>query len=114
MGLPCVVGGTDRGDVVLGSGGEPFVDPDGGAWSMTGRHLDLRVVRRRLRSEGILVLAGCDGCDIHWVAPEQRSELWGQVRKSYRGPGGGPCGQFMGFEFVNDSGDRLLYLQKPC
>jgi hypothetical protein len=36
-----------------------------------------------------------------------------QVRKNYLGPAG-TGGDFTGFEFINDSGDRLLYLEKAA
>jgi hypothetical protein len=82
---------------------------------MRRRRLDLRVVRRGLRSNSALVLVGeSGGFDLRWVVAEQRPELWGQVRKNYRGPGGGTCGDYMGYEFVNDAGACLLYLEKAC
>jgi hypothetical protein len=75
---------------------------------MTRGRLDLRVVRRALRSEGAIVLIGeSGGFDLRWVAPEQRHALWEQVCKNYRGPGGGPFGDYMGYEFVNEGGAHL-------
>lgn len=95
-----------------GSGG-PLVDPDGVVWSMTKRRVDLRVVRRALQSDSAVVLLGdSGGFDLHWVAPDQRPELWERVRKDYRGPGGGVDGDHTGYEFVNHVGARLLYLEK--
>jgi hypothetical protein len=108
-------GARDRCVMVLspGSGG-PLVDPDGNAWSMSRRRLDLRVVRRGLRSDRAVVLVGeSSGFDLRWVTPEQRPGLWEQLRKSYQGPGGSG-GDYMGYEFVNNHGARLLYLEKDC
>jgi hypothetical protein len=97
-----------------GSGG-PLVDPDGGTWSMSRRRLDLRVVRRALRSESASVLLGENGgFNLKWVAADQRPTLWERLRKDYRGPGGVPDGDYVGHEFVNEIGARLLYLEKSC
>ena len=81
---------------------------------MSRRHLDLRVVRRALRSESAIVVVGeSNGFDLHWVTSEQRPGLWEQLRRSYQGPGG-TGGDYMGYEFVDNSGARMLYLEKGC
>ena len=54
-----------------------------------------------------------NGFDLRWVAPEQRSALWQLVRKNYWGPAG-TGGEFTGFEFANDNGDRLLHLERAA
>ena len=103
------------GTLSPGSGG-PLVDPDGVEQrTMTRRRLDLRVVRRAARSADRLVLLGeSGGFDLSWVKPDQRSALWARIRNRYFGPGGTSHGDYSGYEFVNDDGDRLIYIEVWC
>ncbi|WP_203911336.1 hypothetical protein [Rhizocola hellebori] len=97
-----------------GSGG-PLVDPDDVVWSMTKRHVDLRVVRRALRSDSALVLLGeGGGFDLHWVMPDQRLALWERVRRDYHGPDCVGDGTHAGYQFMNQDGARMLYLERWC
>jgi hypothetical protein len=36
------------------------------------------------------------------------------MRDRYFGPGGTACGNYSGHEFVNDNGDRLIYIEVSC
>ena len=102
------------GTLSPGSGG-PLVDPDGGVWKMTRGRLDLRLVRRALRSPDRLVLLGEDeGSDLRWVDPDHRSALWIRVRGRWFGPGGTAYGNYSGYEFENDDGDSLTYIEVWC
>ena len=98
-----------------GSGG-PLVDPDGHAWTMTRRRLDLRLVRRALRNSGRLVLLGEDGgFSLRWIRPEERASLWEVLRHRYAGPGGDfHEGDHMGHEFVDADGRQLTYIEVSC
>jgi hypothetical protein len=98
-----------------GSGGS-LVDPDGQAWTMTRRRLDLRLVRRALRSKDRLVLLGdAGGFDLRWVAHDERADLWVRIHDRYAGPGGDfHAGEYMGYEFVHEDGRRLVYLEVWC
>ena len=92
-----------------------IVDPEGCAWRATRQRLDLRIVRRALRSANYQVLVGtCVGGELGWVAAEQRAELWGQVRDCYRGPGGNDDGDYVGHEYVALDGRRLVYIEVSC
>jgi hypothetical protein len=102
------------GTLSPGSGG-PLVDPDGRPWTMTRRRLDLRIVRRAMRSADRLVLLGEDGgSDLTWVGQDQRPALWARMRDRYLGPGGTEYGDYSGYEFVNDDGDTLVYIEVWC
>jgi hypothetical protein len=92
-----------------------LIDPEGTTWTVTRRRLDLRIVRRALRSGNYLVVLGhCAGGDLSWVGSEQRAALWEQVRSCYRGPGGDELGDYMGDEFGAADGRRLVYLEALC
>lgn len=111
---PDVHGGFMSDRLSPGSGG-PLVDPDGGLWTMTRRRLDLRVVRRALRSVDRVVLLGENGgFDLCWVGPEHRSALWARLQDRYVGPSGAVDGDYSGYEFVNNDGDRLMYIEMWC
>lgn len=97
-----------------GSGG-PLIDPDGVVWTMRRRDVDLRVVRRALRTIDSKVLMGTGaGFDLCWVAPGQRTVLWQELRKNYWHRPTGTQGAFAAYEFVNDAGGHLLYIEKVC
>jgi len=97
-----------------GSGG-PLVDPDGRSWTMNRRKLDVRIVRRALKSpDGLVLLGETGGFDLRWVGPEQRPALWEQVRGRYRGAGGDINADFMAYEFVHADGGRLVYIELSC
>lgn len=82
---------------------------------MTRRRLDIRIVRRAMRSAARLVLLGEDGgSDLTWVDPGQRPALWARMRNQYFGPGGTEHGTYSGYEFVNDKGDSLTYIEVWC
>ena len=103
-----------NGQLSPGSGG-PLIDPDGVVWSMSRRDLDLRVVRRALRSSDLKVLLGTGaGFDLCWAAPDQRTVLWQELRKNYWHRSSGTQGAFAAYEFVNDAGAHLLYIEKSC
>jgi hypothetical protein len=106
--------GVMWGTLSPGSGG-PLVDPDGQRWTMTRRRLDLRLVRRALRSADRRVLLGENvGCDLSWVGPDERPALWARLRDKYFGPGGTEYGEYSAYEFVNDDGDSLTYIEVSC
>ena len=106
---------TDTESLSPGSGG-PLIDPDGHRWTMTHRRLDLRLVRRALRGSNRLVLLGeSGGCQLRWVEIDERASLWARVRDRYAGPGGDfQTGEYMGYEFVDQAGRRLMYLEVWC
>ncbi len=83
---------------------------------MTRRRLDLRLVRRALRSKDRLVLLGnAGGFDLQWIEPDERTALWARVSDRYAGPDGDiHAGQYMGYEFVHQDGRRLVYLEVWC
>jgi hypothetical protein len=82
---------------------------------MARRRLDLRLVRRAMRSPGRRVLLGEDGgSDLTWVGPDQRLALWERMKDRYFGPGGTEHGDHSGYEFVNDHGDSLIYIEVWC
>ena len=92
-----------------------IVDPDGNAWTATRQRLDVRIVRRALRSSSYEVLLGhCADGDLSWVSPEQRATLWEQVRGSYRGPGGTDDGDYVGYEYAAADGRRLVFIEAQC
>jgi hypothetical protein len=82
---------------------------------MTRPRLDLRIVRRALRSANYHILQGhCAGCGPVDVSADQRAALWEQVRHSYRGPGGNGDGDYTGYEYTSADGRRLVYLEAAC
>jgi hypothetical protein len=92
-----------------------LVDPDGTTWTVTRQRLDLRIVRRALRSANYQVLFGhCADDDLGSVNPEQRAALWEQVRDCYRGPGGNDDGDYIGYEYAAPDGRRLVYIEALC
>lgn len=95
--------------------GGPLVDPEGHEWTMVRRRLDVRVVRRALRNRDQAVLIGEDGgFSLRWVEPTERSTLWERVKRSYAGPGGEPGGYWVGCQFADDTGNRIVYLELHC
>jgi len=66
------------------------------------RRLDLRLVRRALRSADAALLLG-EGCgfQLSWIDPQDGSALWERLRRNNAGPGGVVDGDYMGNEFVN-------------
>jgi len=69
---------------------------DGAAW------LDLRLLRRALRSaDAALLLGEACGFQLSWIDPLDRSALWERLRRNSAGPGGVVDGDYMGNEVVN-------------
>jgi hypothetical protein len=92
-----------------------IVDPEGNAWRPSRQRLDLRMVRRALRSVNYQVLFGhCVDGDLSWVGPGERAALWERVRNCYRGPGGSDDGDYVGDEFMAPDGRRLVYIEAAC
>jgi hypothetical protein len=82
---------------------------------MARRRLDLRLLRRALRSPDRLVLLGEDGgFTLRWIGSDQRSALWDLVRDQWYGPGGTAHGTYSGYEFVNNNGGSLIYVEAWC
>lgn len=100
-----------------GSSGE-MVDPDGRVWTVRRKKLDLRVVRNLLRRADLpLLIGGSGGFDLRWVGAEDRADVWARIRHNYAGPGGGESSSrpdYMGYDFEDDEGNRLLYLEEWC
>jgi hypothetical protein len=90
--------------------GGPLVDPQGRSWAMR-RRLDLRMVRRALRNlDQALLLGDEGGFSLRWLDPADRPAFWQRVKGAYGDPGG----DYVGCEFADDSGNRIVYVELRC
>ena len=99
-----------------GSTGE-LLDPDGHAWTVRRKRLDLRTVRNLLRRADLPLLIGeGGGFDLRWVAADERANVWPRIRHRYAGPGGQSSSrpEYMGYDFEDDEGNRLLFIEVWC
>ena len=86
---------------------------------MKRKRLDVRTVRSMLRHDDLPFLLGeSGGFDLRWIAPEDRSARWEEIREAYVGTrrSNRAVGSFeyLGHEFTNEAGDRLLYVEVWC
>ena len=73
-----------------------LVDPGGVSWSMGRERPDLRIMRRALLSESVVIVAGDNNTFTFGVTGEQRPPLCQQMRKNY-GSSAGTGAEYMGF-----------------
>ena len=86
---------------------------------MKRKRLDVRTVRSLLRHDEVPFLLGeSGGFELRWIAPEDRSALWEEIRQSYVGSSRATrtvgSFEYLGHEFTNDDGDRLLFVEVSC
>lgn len=101
-----------------GTRGE-LVEPDGRRWLVRRRRIDLRLARRLIhRADVVVVLGESGGFQPRRISATERTQLWQRVRHAYTGGGGtGPSvdgRDYVGYEFTNDSGALMLYLEERC
>jgi hypothetical protein len=98
-------------------GSGQLADPDGHLWTLNRRRLDPRTVRSMMKRSDVPILVGEGGGSVlRWVADADRSAFTDEVRRCYALPlnaSDGPL-QYMGHEFTDEVGQRLLYLDTWC
>ncbi|WP_433351502.1 hypothetical protein ACQP25_00355 [Microtetraspora malaysiensis] len=99
-----------------GSSGQ-LTDPDGRTWQVRRRKLDPRTVRSLMRRRDVPVLLGeSGGFDLRWVIDEERGALSELVRRNYAFTAEAAASDiaYMGYEFGDETGQRLLYIEEWC
>ncbi|MBG0831551.1 hypothetical protein HS041_27835 [Planomonospora sp. ID67723] len=99
-----------------GSSGE-LTDPDGRTWRVRRRRLDPRTVRSLMRRRDVPVLLGeSGGFDLRWVPDGELSALSELVRRNYAFTTASADSDivYMGYEFGDETGLRLLYIEEWC
>jgi hypothetical protein len=95
-----------------------LVDPDGRQWTLRRAKLDSRIARRMLKQPTTPALLGeAAGARLHWITTEERPNMLEQVHRCYARPGSvaPACDvEYMGHEFTEPSGARLLYIETWC
>ncbi|KJS62439.1 hypothetical protein [Streptomyces rubellomurinus] len=93
-----------------------LLDDEGTTWTLHRKHLDLRTVRRLVRTlETALVWGRMGGLAPEATTDDRRPELWELIKRGYGGPGGDPDhGRYTAHEFRSDSGRRMVYVEDHC
>lgn len=98
-------------------GGGLLTDPDGRQWQLRRRRLDPRTTRSMIRRTDIPVLIGeSAGAILRWIPGSERESFAKEVHRYYGLPlnsAGSPT-QYVGHEFSNGTGNRLLYIETWC
>ncbi|GIH76997.1 hypothetical protein Plo01_34260 [Planobispora longispora] len=96
---------------------EELTAPDGRTWQVRRRKLDPRTVRSLMRHHDVPVLLGeSGGFDLRWIPDGERSALSELVLRNYALPTEPAASDtvYMGHEFGDEAGQRLLYIEEWC
>jgi len=98
-------------------GSGQLTDPDGHLWTIRRRRLDPRTVRSLMKRAELRVLVGeGGGAVLRWVPAGDRETFSAEVRRCYALPlnaSDEPI-QYLGHEFADEHGERLLYIETWC
>jgi hypothetical protein len=94
-----------------------LVEADGRRWVVRRRRIDPRLVKRLIRRTDVVVILGeSGGSRPRRLVDAERTAIWEKVRGAYAGrasPGPSVDGSdYQGYEFVDDDGAVMLYLEE--
>ena len=98
-----------------------LVDAEGVMWRLRRADLDRRLAVRLIKSAAEVVVGESGGLSVKWVDPATINQLWNAISPQYvdstdeSGKIGWPEKPFyVGYEFSDENGRRLLFLKEVC